>query len=87
VFTYKARLRSEYSYLNYNNIKIEVNKILSFITVTTGGQTFRTYELKHQDLSGNYQRIETITEKMVLVKVPTQLFLTMMILVETVLHQ
>jgi RHS repeat-associated protein len=63
VFTYKARLRSEYSYLNYNNIKIEVNKILSFITVTTGGQTFRTYELKHQDLSGNYQRIETITEK------------------------
>ena len=61
-FTYKARLRAEYSYLNYNNIKIEVNKILSFITVKTGGQTFRTYTLEHETVSGNYQRIKKITE-------------------------
>ncbi|NDP22542.1 MAG: hypothetical protein GZ091_15880 [Paludibacter sp.] len=62
-FEYKTRLRSEYSYLNYNNIKIEVNKILSYVTVKAGGQTFRTYTLEHETVSGNYQRIKSITEK------------------------
>lgn len=62
-FNYSPRLRSEYSYLNYNNIKIEVNIILSSITVKTGGSYFRTYTLEHQTLAGNYQRIKSITEK------------------------
>lgn len=61
-FNYKARLRSEYSYLNFNNIKIEVNKILDYITVKTGGQTFRTYTLDHETVAGNYQRVKKIIE-------------------------
>ncbi len=61
-FNYVARLRTEYSYLNYNNIKIEVNKILKDITVSTGGQLFRKYTLEHDTISGNYQRVKKITE-------------------------
>lgn len=59
-FTYKNRTRTEYSYLN--GIKIAVTKILSYITVTTGGQTFRTYTLEHEPVSGNYQRVKSVTE-------------------------
>lgn len=61
-FNYKARLRTEYSYLNYNNIKIEVNKILCDFVVSTGGQVFRKYTLNHEQVSGNYQRVKSITE-------------------------
>lgn len=61
-FNYTARLRTEYSYLNFNNIKIEVNKILSDITVSTGGEVFRKYTLNHETVSGNYQRVKSITE-------------------------
>lgn len=62
VFTYKARLRTEYSYLNFNNIKIEVNKILSDVSVFTGGELFRKYTLNHDPVSGNYQRVKDIIE-------------------------
>jgi RHS repeat-associated protein len=61
-FNYAPRLRSEFSYLNYNNIKIEVNKLLSEIVVSTGGQVFRKYKLNHEPVSGNYQRVGSITE-------------------------
>jgi RHS repeat-associated protein len=61
-FNYKARLRTEYSYINYNNIKIEVNKILSDVSVLTGGQLFRKYTINHETVSGNYQRVKSITE-------------------------
>lgn len=62
VFEYKNKLRSEYSYLNYNNTKIEVNKILSEVNVFTGGELFRKYILEHETVSGNYERIKSITE-------------------------
>jgi RHS repeat-associated protein len=61
-FNYKLRLRTEYSYLNYNNIKIEVNKILNDVIVTTGGELFRKYILFHETVSGNYQRVKSIIE-------------------------
>ncbi len=63
VFEYKNKLRSEYSYLNYNNTKIEVNKILSEVNVFTGGELFRKYTLKHETVSGNYERVISITEE------------------------
>ena len=61
-FNYKARLRTEYSFLNFNNIKVEVNKILSDVSVFTGGQLFRKYTLNHESVSGNYQRVKNIIE-------------------------
>lgn len=61
-FNYIARLRTEYSYLNFNNIKIEVNKILSEVVVSTGGEEFRKYTLLLETVSGNYQRVKSITE-------------------------
>jgi RHS repeat-associated protein len=59
-FTYKARIRTEYSHLN--GLKIASSKVLSFITVSTGGQKFKTYTLEHELISGNYQRVKSITE-------------------------
>lgn len=59
-FTYKNRARTEYSHLN--GLKITASKILSFITVSTAGQKFRTYTLEHELISGNYQRVKSITE-------------------------
>lgn len=56
---------TEYSYLNYNNIKIEVNKILKDITVSTGGQLFRKYTINHETVSGNYQRVKSKLKPMV----------------------
>ncbi|GGF25584.1 RHS repeat-associated core domain-containing protein [Flavobacterium limi] len=62
VFTYKERLRAEYSYLNFDDLKVEVNKILSDVSVSTGGQLFRKYTLNHETISGNYQRVKNIIE-------------------------
>lgn len=62
VFTYKERLRAEYSYLNFDDLKVEVNKILSDVSVFTGGQLFRKYTLNHETISGNYQRVKNIVE-------------------------
>lgn len=59
-FNYKVRVRAEYSYLN--GIKIAATKILSFVTVKTGGQLFRTYTLEHETISGNYQRVKKVIE-------------------------
>lgn len=59
-FTYKSRIRAEYSYLK--NIKIAATKILSFVSVKTGGIPFKTYTLEHETISGNYQRVRKVIE-------------------------
>ena len=59
-FKYKDRLRAEFAYLN--GVKIATTKILSFVTVTTGGTVFRKYTLEHENLSSNYQRVKKVTE-------------------------
>jgi hypothetical protein len=59
-FTYKDRLRAEFAYLH--GIKVASTKILSFVTVRTGGTIFRKYTLEHENLSSNYQRVKSVTE-------------------------
>lgn len=60
LFTYKARTRAEFAYLN--GIEIATTKILSFVTVKTGETTFRKYTLVHENLPSKYQRVKSITE-------------------------
>jgi RHS repeat-associated protein len=59
-FTYKNRLRAEYSYLGVT--EIATKKILSYITVKSDGQLFRAYTIGHESISGNYQRVKYILE-------------------------
>ena len=64
-FVYKNRTRSEYSYLN--GIKIAATKILDYVEVFTSTsanvwERFRKYQLTHQTISANYQRVTQIQE-------------------------
>ena len=59
-FAYKPRLRAEYSYIQ--TIEIASKKILSHITVVSGGQKFRRYTLGHESIASNYQRVKYVLE-------------------------
>jgi RHS repeat-associated protein len=59
-FSYKDRLRAEYSYIQ--GTEIATKKILSYIKVTTGGNLFRTYTLGHENIADNYQRVKYVVE-------------------------
>ncbi len=59
-FYYKSRARSEFAYVQ--GVKMINSRILDRVEVLAGGQLFKKYQLTHQTITGNYQRVASIQE-------------------------
>ena len=60
VFNYVAKLRPEFTYIN--NTKIKLSKLLNNIEINCNGNLFRRFQLTHETITGNYQRLIKIQE-------------------------
>ncbi|MCX8480456.1 MAG: hypothetical protein ORN58_00900, partial [Sediminibacterium sp.] len=60
VFNYVDKLRPEFTYIN--NTKIKLTKLLNSIEINCNGNLFRRYQLTHETISGNYQRLIKVQE-------------------------
>src|SRR5690606_32310125 len=59
-FNYKSRLRPEIAFLH--GVKMINDQILDFITVKTGNELFRKYQLTHDENELKYQNVSQIVE-------------------------
>ncbi|WP_128331106.1 FG-GAP-like repeat-containing protein [Apibacter sp. HY039] len=59
-FFYKERERSEFAYVQ--GIKLINTRILDKIEVYSSGALFKKYQVTHEKISGNYQRVSSIQE-------------------------
>lgn len=59
-FYYKKRERTEFAYVH--GIKMVNTRILDKVEVYAGEQLFRKYQINHQTITGNYQRVVSVQE-------------------------
>ncbi|CVK16210.1 RHS repeat-associated core domain-containing protein [Apibacter mensalis] len=59
-FYYKKRERAEFAYVH--GIKMVNNRVLDKVEVYAGDQLFKKYQINHQTITGNYQRVVSVQE-------------------------